>query len=369
MPSAPPNALQPDARAYSSRLEDLSASAGWQVLAGLVLMLVVALGLGAAAPPPAARVGTNATDLQLYQQIVTELRTNPDASYYPVAAAKLRQNHFPLKPAMTVRLPTLAVLQAKLGPGGSGIVFYLLIGAVVLAWGRQLRSQAVPAPARVAALVVIGLSCAVLAAPACIAFHEAWAGVLMALGLGLRRDRAFIASVAVCLAAALIRETAVPCLVLMGTVAVAERRWREAMSWGVAVALFAAVYAAHVYAVRAVVLPTDLSSPGWHAMAGWPLYVSAMTRFTPLLAVPKALAPAVLVMSLFGWATWRSPVARRVTGLLIGYGAMLMLFARPSNAYWALMMGTLLLTGLVFVPRALIDLAAAIGVKPRAALQ
>ena len=43
----------------------------------------------------------------------------------------------------------------------------------------------------------------------------------------------------------------------------------------------------------------------------------------------------------------------------IGYAAMIMLFARPSNFYWAMLVAPTLLAGLAFVPRALTDLVAA----------
>jgi hypothetical protein len=59
---------------------------------------------------------------------------------------------------------------------------------------------------------------------------------------------------------------------------------------------------------------------------------------------------------LFGWLSVRAGWALRAGLLLLGYGAMLALFARADTFYWALLAAPLSLAGLAFVPRALADL-------------
>ena len=64
----------------------------------------------------------------------------------------------------------------------------------------------------------------------------------------------------------------------------------------------------------------------------------------------------VLLLSLFGWLSVATGWALRASLLLLGYGAMLALFARADTFYWALLAAPLSLVGLIFVPRALATL-------------
>ena len=113
---------------------------------------------------------------------------------------------------------------------------------------------------------------------------------------------------------------------------------------------------AHAQSVAAVVRPGDLASPGWQGLGGWSLYLFAMRQATSLALLPQSVAAAAIPLALFGWAAWRAPLGLRMTGLLCGYAAMLMLFARPDNFYWGLLMAPLLLAGLAFAPLSLMRL-------------
>ena len=75
--------------------------------------------------------------------------------------------------------------------------------------------------------------------------------------------------------------------------------------------------------------------------------------------LPLTLAMPLLILSLFGWASVATGWALRVTILLLGYGAMLALFARPDTFYWALLVAPLSLAGLAFAPRAIAELVRA----------
>jgi hypothetical protein len=82
------------------------------------------------------------------------------------------------------------------------------------------------------------------------------------------------------------------------------------------------------------------------------------------IRLPDVLAAALLVLSLFGWASVRSAWALRAFLLLLGYGAMLALFARADTFYWALIAAPLSFVGLVFLPKAFADLAEAVRRAP-----
>jgi hypothetical protein len=85
-------------------------------------------------------------------------------------------------------------------------------------------------------------------------------------------------------------------------------------------------------------------------MGGWSFYLSTMTIATPLSIGPAWLARVLIPLALLGWFGWRSPLALRVSGLLLGYGILLTVFSRPDTFYWGLMLTPLLLTGLAVAP-------------------
>ena len=187
-------------------------------------------------------------------------------------------------------------------------------------------------------------------------FHESWAGLLIALSLGLWRQERPWASVAIALVAALFRESAAPILPMMAFFAMLSKRWHEASAWCVAFVIWGIAYAAHYGEVAALVRPDDLTSPGWSGMGGWPLFVDAVFKTTPLTFLPSAFASPLTLLALLGWLSVRSGLGLRVAGWLFGMAVMIMLFARPDNFYWAALPMPLLLAGLAFVPLAAVDL-------------
>jgi hypothetical protein len=77
-----------------------------------------------------------------------------------------------------------------------------------------------------------------------------------------------------------------------------------------------------------------------------------------------AVASGLLLLSLFGWASVKSDWALRAALLLVGYTAMLALFARRDVFYWGLVPAPLAFVGLAFLPKALSDLAEAVRRTP-----
>ena len=285
------------------------------------------------------------TDPALYQRVIDDVAAGQN--YYDAVATEHRVGHFPLKPFVTVRLPTLALLSARLGPDVMRAMLVALIVMTVLAWRMALAKQNVPRPIVYGSVIMIAGSGAILALPVLGLFHESWAALLIALSLALRRSINVAASVALGLAALLVRETALPYALLMLALAAWDGRWREVAGWLSAILVFAAYLYLHALAVASVVKPDDLATQGWTGMGGWPLYLSTMAHSTPLAFLPQWVAAAVVPISLFGWAGWRSEIGLRGAGLLLGYGLMIALFARADTFYWGLLMTPLLLAGSV----------------------
>lgn len=293
----------------------------------------------------------------LYEGIVSGVRHGGD--YYDVAAHALRAGDYPLRPFVTFRLPTLAVVQAQVPPPLLPFLLYALAAGVAAAWFVRLRGEFLRPPPLAVAIVLLLGGMAAFVQGELATFHEVWAGLLVALGLAIRRGDRWVEAVALGLIAMLIRETAALYVAIMLGLALLQGRRREAAGWATTLAVFAVVIVLHARAVEQVVRPLDPASPGWAGMLGFGFFVKTMTLSTALALFPTALAALLVGLALFGWAAWRSDTALRVLATLAGYALLLSLFGRVDTFYWGLMVAPVLLIGLSFVPDALRDLAAA----------
>jgi hypothetical protein len=356
-----------------------------QIWAMLILAVIAALMAASAmfpmSPPilptvevavPAASGGTEAAmaaetivdanpDLTLYRKIIA--RVAAGEGYYPAIADLHRNGFFPLRPFIVFRLPTLAVVSATLGmPVMKGVLWTLLL-AITIAWWIRLEGAFTSPPRRIIALVVIAFGLIFNAHPEVVVVHEVWAGLLLVLAWAVHRAdtgmRGWLPAVWLAMSAVLVRETALPFVLLMAAFALGRRQWLELAGWAVVVVSFAAVLTLHADQVAAVTSGADPSSSGWNSFGGWPFFVFAMRRMTQLMLLPPWLGAALVPLILLGWASWRS--ATGLFGLLLfsGYGLILMVLGRPENFYWALMVTPTFLLGLAFLPEALGALLAA----------
>jgi hypothetical protein len=335
----------------------LPRTAARVLLVVLALLVLAAIGTGTTPAPEATPPAGGHTDVALYGGIVEGVRHGGD--YYTLAADAMRAGDYPLRPFFTMRLPTLAVASAALPARLPAMLLAALALAVVLAWWERFRPLLARLPARIAAVLLLLAGVFASFQPPLPLFHEAWAGLFIALSLARWRPGRAIEAIGWALAAALIRETAIGYLLVMAAFALVERRRREAGGWLAAIAVAAVVLAAHAVAVGRVTGPLDAASPGWDGLLGIGFAGRSLATSTALVLLPPALAAALLPLSLAGWAAWRDPLGRRTTATLAGYAALLALFARADNFYWALMLAPVALAGLVFLPDGLRDLARA----------
>lgn len=335
----------------------LPARAARAILVALALLTLAAIGTGSTPAPDATPPASGHSDVALYGGIVEGVRHGGD--YYTVAATAMRAGDYPLRPFVAVRLPTLAIVSAALPARLPTMLLAALALGVALAWWERLRPALASPLAKAAAAILLLAGVFAAFQPPLPLFHEAWAGLLIAFSLARWRPGRWLEAVGWGVAAALIRETAAAYLLAMLAVAWIEGRRREAGGWALALAVVAAVIAAHAVAIDRVTGPLDAASPGWSGLLGLGFAGRALAASTALVALPQPLAAALLPLSLVGWAAWRDPLARRTLATLAGYAALLAIFARADNFYWALLLAPASLAGLVFLPDGLRDLARA----------
>lgn len=302
-------------------------------------------------------------DLALYQRIND--RVGRGENYYTVALDEQRNNHYPTRPFVTVRMPTIAWSSLLLGPLAWKWLGFGLLGATGLAWATHLR-HAAAAPERMLVLAVTVAAGWQAVLPMLGLKHDVIAGLLLSLGFALYRpDRWWPAWIAVLLAV-LVRELALPFVLVWAFVALTGRRWAELRAVLLLLAVCVAAIALHAFAVHAAQLPNDPQSPGWTEMLGLPLVWGSFADVTVLQQLPAWVAGPVSLLALVGWAGLGGR-----TGLfaLLWFGGMsvaVALFARSNTFYWVLLMLPGYFIGLALAPRALADwVQSALGRRPR----
>lgn len=316
----------------------------WLLAATLAL-----IALGWAASPSASPVAPSALaaeqgDAALYRAIDQRLRSGQ--GYYPAAVVEQRARDYPLRPFVTVRLPTRARLYALAGSDAAQWLLRALALTTLVLTATRLVAAAGSVQRWGAATAIATLSILPLATPVVALWPECWAGLLVALSLALRTDRRWSAAVVVGLSAALFRELTLPYLAAMALAALSERRRGEALAWAGAAIVAALALAAHAAAVAGAIRPDDAASQGWVRAGGW-TFDLAMARTTTPLALLPATATAVLVpLAMYGWATAPGVYARRVTLTLLAWLVPALIVGRPENSYWGLMLAPLWLAGL-----------------------
>lgn len=303
-------------------------------------------------------------DIALY--VVAIERIQKGENYYDFIVPEQRARNYPVNPGIAVRLPTLAYLDAALGESGQIAAAMLLMLAIVLVWWRRLGAEG-EAGGRLqrlgAALVFVGASLQLNRHY--FPLHELWAGGLIALSFGLHRmgrngqGGRWIAAFLTAALALSIRELALPYVLLMTTFSLWNRNLREAAAWIALILAFFAGLAWHLSIIAQHVLPSDPHGPPWLVMRGMAGWLVNVVQSSNLRWLPHVLAGPAVVLMTFGWLGWKSPSGMAGFLLCAGYGVAFMLVGRWDNFYWGAMIAPVMFAGLVFAPRAVMQLVAA----------
>jgi hypothetical protein len=295
------------------------------------------------------------SDTVLYERVIG--RVHRGEPYYPVAAEEQRAGGYPMRPFIVVRPPLLAVAMAALpNEGVRQLALWGLVLVTFCAWGWRLVEMGAGRLSLTLELLLLGSGASLAVGPTAYAFHEIWAGLLMALSMAVRRPDRWMASVLIGLLAALTRELAAAYLLAMAVLAWRDGCRKETVGWIAALAAVAGVLAVHAAAVNAQLVPGDSASQGWVRIGGWPFVLSAIHWNALLIIAPQWAAALVAPLALLGLAAWRGPFGERVALTVFGYVAAFVFVGRPENNYWGFLIAPLWPLGLLLAPRMLLAL-------------
>jgi hypothetical protein len=309
----------------------------------LLLLILASFGKTASGPAAPPETPTLVSDATLYRHIIRRMELGE--SYYTAAAQEQRYHGFPLKPIVTVRLPSMSWLNLSSDPQ---LILRALLVLTAVAWAA-LPGLALGERTAVAVLITAG-AWQVFADDAAL-IHEYWAALLIALSAAVYRPHRWWVALLSALAAVLIRELALPFLLLAGAFAFAEGRCREAAGWAAATLIFGMAMVVHGFQVSQVALPTDRVSSGWLGLLGYPEVIRRIAMLTPIAVFPDPVAKVIASVALVGWLGLRDRRGVFVFLFLIGMTIFLAVFPRYNNLFWTLMVAPLWLAGLTFLPR------------------
>ena len=339
-----------------SRLAALVVAAA-ALLAALALVLVANR-----YSMPAGAASAGQSDLTMYALIADRMRQGQ--SYYAAAHEALLQGAYGTRSVFNWRLPTLATLESLLPSEvwAAWLLRLAALGAGLLALLMVYRSAGRTAAALLIPALTLNLISSAL--PGAAIFADTVAGVLIlisASAYGLKRPALGFAAA---LLALTVRELAAPYVVICILFAWRERRPAELWAWLAGLAAFGAYFAWHYSMVEAQLGPGDVAYPeGWLQFGG-PGFMLTTARFNGmLLAAPLWVTAILLPFCLLGRAGWRGSCGARIGLTVAAYVALFTLAGKPFDYYWGALYTPLMMVGLPFLPAAVRDLAASLGLR------
>jgi hypothetical protein len=291
-------------------------------------------------------------DVALYRAIVERMQAGQ--GYYPAVAAEQQARNYPTTPFVTWRLPTMAVVLSALGKADAGRLLQALAASTVLLWVLVLIRAGFQRGMVLAVGLLLGTGVTLalpMPAPS-LYLHETWAGVLIALSLGLRQS-AWPLAVLAGFAAMACREHALLFVAVMGFCALLEGQRREALGWVAAMLAFGLYLAVHAWQVAEHVGSDALESSGWLALGGWEFVLQTAQWNVVVLMVGPWLAAVAMPLALLGSGAWDHPLGRRLGLTVAGYTLAFMIVGRPDNDYWGIVCAPLIALSLAFAPSGL----------------
>jgi hypothetical protein len=184
-----------------------------------------------------------------------------------------------------------------------------------------------------------------------------WAGILIALSIGLYgTDRPYL-GFALGLAAVFFRDVALPYCVLAAGLAWWEGRRRELGLWLAGLTGWCLFFAVHWLKVQPLV-PADAQAhyEGWVQFGGTAFVISTTQMSGYLLLLPQWVTALYFVLAMLGYAGWNTPLGRRAGFSACIYVVAFGMVGQEFNQYWGALVAPLWCFGIAQAPGALRDL-------------
>jgi hypothetical protein len=297
---------------------------------------------------PKLTSGKGEADLALYVKEVQRIRQGE--SYYDVLGSELQKRGYPIHSAFSWRTPLHLELLAHM-PEPDWARYLLALGAfcaIGFSVATPFRRKEHGMVVWQALLLVFPL--AITGMDPVYYFAEMWAGVGIAISVGMYIAGWPKAGVCAGIVALFFRELALPYVLISLILAWREKKKSELCIGLAGLAAFAVYYGLHAAAVSSHMpsQPPAGNAPEvlrWIQFGGL-RFVLITSRVGMLMIYPFWWAALYLPFALLGLGAWRHPVAIRVLATVMAYMLAFSVIGIPSvNYYWGAVYAPLLAFG------------------------
>lgn len=337
-----------DTPSAATRFADLSRLQATLVLAMAVVFILAGLAVSLGKTPKLAN-GKGEGDLALYTHVVQHLRQGE--SYYDALGSELRARDYPTRSVFNWRTPLHLELIAHMprNDWAQGLLALAALCAIVLSGAPAFRRGEYGAGIWQALL--LSFAVAIAAMNPVYFFSEMWAGIAIAISVGLyaldQRKAGAIAGIL----ALFFRELALPYAVIGLVLAWRQKNKSELWTWIAGLAGWAVYFGLHAAAVTSRIP----ASHGVHEVSAWLQFgglrfLLITSRVGLLMLYPFWWAAVYLPVALLGLGGCRHSVGGRVLATVAAYLVAFSIVGVPSaNYYWGAVYAPLLAFG---TPRA-----------------
>lgn len=296
-------------------------------------------------------------DIALYRASIERIQTGQ--GYYVAAQAELSARGYPTQSVFNWRLPTLAWLLGHLPSLGLGKVLLglLALSLMIVSFEVLAREQGQGLGRPIACVLLMSGPLMPCVLGDLVVVHELWAGVLIALSIGVYGLHRPCLGAALGLTALFVRELTLPYCVLAAGLAWWRGQRRELAVWLVGLVVWAGYLGLHAWHVQGWILPdARAQSASWIQFGGLAFVLATAQMNAYLLLLPQWVTALWFVAAMVGVAAWSSPLGERVGLTLCLFVVAFSIVGQDFNQYWGCMDAPLLCFGAVQFPAALRDL-------------
>ena len=307
------------------------------VFAGIlgISVLFVTVTLSTIASTQVGKSRPSPGDIALYRATVARIQAGQGA--YAAAQAELTARGYPTQSVFNWRLPTLAWLLGHLPSLEMGklLLGFLALSLTIVSFEVLAREQGHGLGRPIACVLLMSGPLMPCVLGDLVVVHELWAGVLIALSIGVYGLHRPYLGAALGLTALFIRELALPYCVLSAGFAWWHGQRRELAVWLVGLVVWAGYLGLHAWHVQGWIPPdARAQSSGWVQFGGLAFVLATAQMNAYLLLLPQWMTALWFVAAMVGVAAWSSPLGERVGLTLCLFVVAFSIVGQDFNQYW-----------------------------------
>jgi hypothetical protein len=307
-------------------------------------------------------LGNEGVDLDCYRRIVE--RVHNGEGYYAAAYEELTRRGYPTQSVFNWRLPLLAWVMGHMPHLFIIRLIALFLSFIPLWIWFEIDPDEVPFPVRAAGcLLLLGAPIYGFLDDVFLA-HEFWCGIFISLSIFSYAKGWRTVAWGSGLVALMIRELALPFVMVMLALSCAEKKYRETGIWLAGVVIFCAMMVWHAFQIDAVKGYEQTASVlPWVTFGGWKFVLGTASIHPYLFLLPPWIMAVFVPSAILGLLGWRGVLGKRLAWTVVVYVVLFLFIGQWFNLYWGAIYVDLLPIGILYTCRSTRDLFRSAGIR------